>query len=139
MSLRSRTRLALAIPAIAALGLTSYSAADPFLNLSLLARTHGSSDPFSNSIAVSTGDILDYQVLIQMAPIGTTNGATAITSLTTALDGVNSLNFNIIQSSSDQIQTNFVSSAILNTDPTALNNDSWLGNINARGGANTPR
>jgi len=75
---------------------------------------------FSTTVGVAAaGDLIAYQVIEGMSPIGTVNvqGATSrtITSLTAGTDGVNSLKFDIFQIAADQIQSNFTTTTTLGT------------------------
>src|SRR5690242_20552531 len=116
---------------VAALGLVligsaSSAWADPLVQLFLLGRAAGSSDPFSRTVAVAPGQTVEYEVIGQMAPIGTsnTNGYThtphTITSLTastlTSGDGIQSLVLDLFQLPTDPIQVD-ISPVQLNTDP----------------------
>src|SRR4051794_25031348 len=70
--------------------------ASPLWNVKLLARLAGSSDPFSSSLQVTLGESVEYQLVGNMASVGTSNANVAvgtITSLTAGLDGGN--NFKI--------------------------------------------
>src|SRR5208283_3046151 len=61
----------------------------PFVNLQVLASA-SPTGPFNASLAVTPSETVYFEVLAQLAPIGTTNGTHTITSLTSA-DGISSL------------------------------------------------
>src|SRR5690348_2610822 len=139
-----RTAIRRAVIATAALLYNSSQLpADPFVNVTILGRISGSSDAFSSTVAVTAGQLIDYQLIVDMAPTGTTNtqGATVrtINSLTFGTDGINSLGFNVFQSATADIQADFGTAGVLNTDPTSLSNDSWAGAGGASGGTPTIR
>src|SRR2546423_12649214 len=100
----------------------SHSAAAPYMNVSLLGRVEGSSDPYSSTVSVTPGAIIDYQVILNMSPVGTTNTTVqrTITSLTPGFDGVNCFKFDIFQPAAEATQVNFSSRAVLNPDPSPM-------------------
>src|SRR5262245_60027099 len=76
--------------------------ASPLVTISLLGRVTGSGNPFSSHVGtiVSPGESIDFELVVKMAPIGTTNtqGANTrtITSLTLGVDGLNSTKHDIV-------------------------------------------
>jgi hypothetical protein len=102
----------------------SEAAANPFVNQTILARvkTTGNTNSFSSVVAVHTGDILEYQLFVEMADVGTVNNSTSlqasartIQSLVPGVDGINALKFNLYEASTDQIQVNFATKVTLDT------------------------
>jgi hypothetical protein len=95
--------------------------ASPFVTLTLKARVQGSVGDFTaDPIAVRAGNVLEYQLWVEMAPIGTVNsfvaGPVTTTRLITtygATDGVNSLKFHLQQTNTEQIQVDFATAATL--------------------------
>jgi hypothetical protein len=78
----------------------------PLVHITILGSTNPSG-PFSPNVQVSPGQSVYYQVLEQLAPVGTANGSKTITSLTahpatlpppTGYDGAGSLSFNLLES-----------------------------------------
>jgi hypothetical protein len=121
-----------------ALSLCCFSAshAAPFLNLWLEGRKQGSNAQFSGHVSVTTGDTIEYRVLVDMAPIGTTNiqfgRERTIEELVPGSNGVVSLGvLTLLQSANDGIQTHF--------DAPATLANGWDAGIGARGGVSTPR
>src|SRR4029079_8929958 len=104
----------------------------------------------------AAGDVIQYRVLVDMAPVGTANtqpGAggpvtTTIQTLTNNLDGMNSLSLKLGQAASDSIQVNF-SRGPITTDPDtgdpvdtqqgAILSSSWKAGTGAYGGDLSPR
>src|SRR5258706_5477435 len=91
-----------AVVVTAGLLLAQGSQAASLVNVSVLSSTDGGAT-YSNSLTnLKAGQTIQYEVIAQIAPIGTTNGAKSIVtrtdhpSATTAdYDGVNSLGFNL--------------------------------------------
>jgi hypothetical protein len=114
----------------------------PFVYAAVVGRVQGSGDPFSNVVVVqNVGDIVEFQVVADMAPIGTTNtnGARTITSLTSGIDGLNSHKWDLYEAATAGIQVDFATPATLNADPTPAANDSWGAGIGANPGIPTAR
>lgn len=111
--------------------------AAPFVNLSMEARYVGSGGVFSNYLNPMVGQV-EYQLIADMAPIGTSRGAITINSLTKAPtngDGINNLKLDIV--AGEGLQTDFFvfESGNLNPDPDAtLEGDSWAAGTGASGG-----
>jgi endonuclease/exonuclease/phosphatase family metal-dependent hydrolase len=95
----------------------------PLVNIQILASA-SPSGPFTSSLVVSPSETLYYEVVGQLAPIGTTNGSYTITSLTAA-DGINSLSFNLLDPATDTLPISFVTSTLAtpSTNPPAAS--SW--------------
>src|SRR5437016_9209116 len=98
--------LAAAIAA-ACLSAADRSSASPFFYIALTGKdlTAGDTD-FSSTITAHAGDVVSYQLVGQMAAIGTTNtnGNRTIDSLTAGVDGCSSFKIDIFQPTSDAIQ-----------------------------------
>ncbi len=95
----------------------SQVSAAPIFNARLLARNVTDGESFFNSLVfVDPGDVLEYQVVGNMAPLGTVYSGSSpftITSLTAPVDGANSLRFNIFETTADGVQVNFSSPSAL--------------------------
>ncbi len=139
---------AVAAAALASIGHSAW--ASPFVYFEILARNNANqTDAFTPSLAVTTGEVVQYEVLLRMAPVGTSNqqGAAAaktISSLTmntgsTNGDGVNTFEFDMFQAAAAAVQVNFGSALTLNTDPTPQSNDSWGAGTGPSGGTPTVR
>src|SRR4029078_4712724 len=99
---------------IGTLVLTAWASvqAAPLVNISVEGRKAGTTAWLKTIDQVAVGDVIQYRVLVDMAPVGTTNtqpGAggpvtTTIQTLTNNLDGMNSLSLKIGQAASDSIQ-----------------------------------
>jgi hypothetical protein len=99
----------LALVAAGTLGSMAVSAnAAPYLTVSMLGRVQGSGQPFSSSVLVAPGNVVEYQLNFQLAPEGTTNafaGAAANQTITNWVtdplkSGLNNVKFNVGQTSS---------------------------------------
>src|SRR4051812_6572217 len=111
---RRRSRVALLGAAVVS-SLAGYSAsADPLVYLTLLARAQNSTDPYSNTVTVSAGETLEYQVIGGVAPVGTTNTFWTITSLNPGPDGLLNHRFDLYESINDDTQVSFPSAGTLN-------------------------
>src|SRR5437016_4881926 len=82
---RSKKRQAILAAVGAAALAAAPSFASPFLDVTLLGRLHGSPDAFSNTVAAAPGAVIDYQVIFDMAPVGTVNVQGATTRTITSL------------------------------------------------------
>ena len=125
--------------------------AAPLVNISVEGRHAGTTAWLKTIPDVAAGDVIQYRVLVDMAPVGTANtqpGAggpvtTTIQSLTNNLDGMNSLSLKLGQLSTDSIQVNF-SRGPITTDPdtgdpidtqqNAILSNSWKAGTGAYGG-----
>jgi hypothetical protein len=67
--------------------------------ISILGSKDGGAT-FSNSLTVTPGQSLTWEILAQLAPVGTQNSHGNITSVVAGTDGINSLAFNVIDSDS---------------------------------------
>jgi hypothetical protein len=127
--------------------LASSAAAAPLAYLWLDARVQDSGEDYSRTVAVGSGDTIEYRVWGRMADIGTTNTNNGITRTITSLaattqiwagpqspggDGIFAMSLDIFQNPTDPIQGDF-SPAFPNTDPTPMPNDSWSAIIGATG------
>jgi hypothetical protein len=92
----------LALAAVAALcGTAGLARASALVDVSILAEdlTRGE-NTFSSSLTVKAGDTINYEVLVEMAPLTTTSSDNhTITSLVSGTDGVTSLSFNLTDTS----------------------------------------
>ena len=91
----------------------------PIINVSLLARPSGTTSPFSSSITVSAGQVWDYEIVFTLGlktngvyntnsvlPVPITSFKKSGPALLSG-DGVASLIYELRQSATDQIQTDF--------------------------------
>jgi hypothetical protein len=143
MSHLNRKTSVLAGAALVAAAWATPSHASPFATLSLQGRVTGSGDAFSSTVAVQPGggQSIDYQLVMDVAPVGTTNsnGSRTITSLTVGTDGVNSHKMDIFELATESIQVNFAAAGTLNGDPSPVAGDSWGVGSGASGGTPTAR
>ena len=109
--------------------------AAPFITLSLQGRVTGSGDPFSSTVVVSSSSqSIDYQLVADMAPTGTTNAQSTgrtITSLTAGTDGANSLKVDAFELATDTSQVSFTAAGALQ--------NGWGAGTGAIGGTPTAR
>jgi hypothetical protein len=143
-SKKSLSTFALALAAGTA-GLTAASAeAAHFLTVNILGRVQGSGAPFTNSVVVGAGDIVEYQVRVQLGVEGSINpsaGAATTQTITnwvpsqgatTPTSGLNNLRFNLIQiPAPGEIQADFDAPAALDAE--------WAVGSGASGGTLSPR
>ena len=144
MSHLNRKTSVLAGAALVAAAWATPSHAAPLATLSLQGKITGSGDAFSTTVVVLAGggQSIDYQVVMDMAPTGTTNSnftGRTINSLTVGTDGVNSHKIDIFELAADQIQVNFAAAGTLNADPSPVAGDSWAGGTGPSGGTPTVR
>lgn len=108
LALVALVALVVCLPVASALG-------SPLVNITIKGSTDGVT--YSPVLAVAPADtLLYYQVWLQLAPVGTVNAKGTITSLYKATgpttnqvkysDGVNSLKFNLYQTSASGVQVN---------------------------------
>jgi hypothetical protein len=118
---------------VAAAWATPAATASPLLNLSLQGRLSGTTDAFSSTVIVSAaGQSIDYQIVADMAPVGTTNGqGKTINSLTPGTDGANSMKIDAFELATESTQVSF------STAGTLQNN--WNAGTGALGGVPTGR
>jgi len=126
--------------------LAASAQAAPFVTVTLKARVQGSGNPYTTGpIAVRSGNVLEYELWVEMAPIGTVNtmitvaGTSTITTVRTITsysaepaNGVNSLKFNLYQTATEQIQADFSTAVALVTE-WALGTGPSGGTVTARG------
>jgi hypothetical protein len=107
--------------------------AAPLANIIMEGRKAGTTDPWVTSLQVNNGDVIEYRLVGDLAPVGTSNGTNTINS--TANSGLNSLSLKLTQAASDGIQVDF-------NDPIpaaqALRNN-WGDGTGASSGALAPR
>jgi hypothetical protein len=145
MSHLNRKTSVLAGAALVAAAWATPSHAAPFVTLTLQGRVTGSGDAFSTTVAVNPagGQTIDYQLVADMAAVGTSNvqGATSrtITSLTVGTDGLNSHKIDIFELATQEIQANFTAAGALNGDPSPVAGDSWSAAAGTGGGTPTVR
>jgi hypothetical protein len=118
------------------LGICAPLRADPLIHLTLEGRRLGSDAEFSAYLDVDPGDVIEYRLRAEVAPIGTTNvrldKTVTIEELIPGRDGINSLSvLSLFQSSSDGVQVHFEYPSVLE--------ESWNDWAGTRGGAPTPR
>jgi hypothetical protein len=162
--MKARTSVVLAMAALIALAPAVGALAAPFVTVSLLGRVYDPADPnpvplgpgWSSVVGVKATDKIQYELIAQMAPVGTTNGtltggaAPTITSLAGPLvvlvgdppepvlvgvNGIQSLKFNIFQAATDGVQV-----LLTNSTSAIWMDDQWkgasgvsLGTLRARG------
>jgi hypothetical protein len=127
---------------------SSTVSAAPMVYLTLEGRPYGSSDPYSTSVQVNAGGSVEYQIVLEMAPIGTSNTQTDSRGTTTTRTinywtppraGLQSTGLDLFESAADSLSIDFATTSTLNTDPTSQANDSWAGGTGANGGTVTAR
>lgn len=124
---------AISVPAMAA----------PLVNLSLVGRVVGSGSAFSSQLNnIPSGTQVEYQLIADVAPVGTVRGAITINSLTksqaTTGDGVNNLKIDLVTVLGGGGVVTFGAGGTLNGDPDAtLTGDSWANGTGASGGVPT--
>ncbi|MDR3660266.1 MAG: hypothetical protein P4L86_07680, partial [Mycobacterium sp.] len=102
-------------------------------NLEVLASA-SPTGPFTSSLQVTASETVYYEVVGQLAPVGTVDGSHTITSLT-ASDGISSLSFTLLSAGSSTLPISFVSSTLAtpSTSPSAAY--SWSAGTGASNGA----
>jgi hypothetical protein len=107
--------------------------AAPLAFINMEARKAGTTDPWVTSLNVGQGDVIEYRLVGDMAPVGATNGTNTITSL--ANSGLQSLSLAITQPTSSGIQIDF------NDPPPAAQalRNGWGDGTGASSGALAPR
>jgi hypothetical protein len=123
----------------------NHAHAAPFVTFSLVGRPYGSSDPFASTVVLpQNATAIEYQLIADMAPTGTTNVQSlgnisrTITSLTVGTDGLNTTKIDIFESAAQDIQLSFTSPGTL-ADPSPAANDWWGQGAGADGGTPTAR
>ena len=146
LALVALVALVVCLPVASALG-------SPLVNITIKGSTDGVT--YSSVLAVAPGDtLLYYQVWLQFAPMGTVNAKGTINSLYKAAgpapiqvamsDGVNSLKFNLYQTTSSAIQVNLatyggVDDPVWYSDVTLMDAAGWASGTGASGGEPTVR
>jgi hypothetical protein len=142
------------------------ASADPLVNVSIQGRIANTSDPFTNNLSlppslIESGVDIQYQIVFDMAPIGTTNTSEGMTRTIQSLnlstesffngsfgtdpngDGINHLTFDLFQLPTDPIQIDFFTQPrrdSLNPDPLINHEyDGWFDFFTASAGVNTSR
>jgi hypothetical protein len=107
----------LAAVAAAALLPCGIASAAPFIDVQILASSDGG-NTFTSTLQAQAGQTYQFEVVGQLAPVGTTNtngtGRT-ITSEVAGTDGIGSLSFNLANSAGDPVQINFNTAALQGT------------------------
>ncbi|MGO9468335.1 MAG: endonuclease/exonuclease/phosphatase family protein [Isosphaeraceae bacterium] len=75
-------------------------------NLQILASA-SASGPFTSTLSVTPSENVYFEVIAQLAPVGTTDGSYTITSLNPATDGINSLSFNLLDQATSTLPISF--------------------------------
>jgi len=129
----------LALVAAGTLGSMAVSAnAAPFVTVSMLGRVQGSGEPFSSSVLVAPGQVVEYQLNFQLAPEGSVNLNPPSTNRTitnwvdgATTSGMNNMKFNLGQTSSVSGLT-----AVMQDNLSASGDDgAWDDNANFNNGA----
>jgi hypothetical protein len=88
--------------------------AEPLVHFKLEGRRQGSADPFASNVEVSLGDVVEYRLRMQMAPLGTMNTWLNTTPPDeSGRHGMNSLSVAIVEGVNDPIQVDLASPAEL--------------------------
>jgi hypothetical protein len=116
-------------------GWTTAQAA-PLGHVILEARVQGTTDWKRGFLGAALGDVFEYRLLVDLAPVGATNGTNTIT--TTANSGFQSLSLQIKQDASASLQFSFDPPL---ADPNSLASfrNGWADGIGAGAGTPTPR
>lgn len=138
--MKARTSVVLVMAALIALAPAAGALAAPFVTVSILGRVYDPAHPtptpldsgWSSVIGVKAGDKIQYELIAQMAPVGTVNNTgvgTTITSLAgpavegdPGVNGIQGLKFNIYQAATDGVQV----SLPISTTAIAMD-DQWKG------------
>lgn len=104
--------------ALAALPCAVHAA--PLLNLQLLGSTDGVN--YTSSLQVVAGQTYDFEVIGELAPVGTVNSHGTITSETAGIDGIGSTAYNLTGDPSSALQINFASAILVGTYATGNGN-----------------
>jgi hypothetical protein len=125
--------------ALAVTGWTTAQAA-PLGHVILEARIQGTSAWQRNFLGAAPGDVFEYRLLVDLAPVGTSNTQGAITHniTSTANSGFNSLSLQIKQDASSSLQFSFDPPL---SDPNSLASfrNGWADGTGASPGTPTPR
>jgi hypothetical protein len=131
--------------------------AAPLVNISLEGRKAGTTAWLKEIPDAAQGDTIEFRVLLNMAPVGTSNTqrdpatqqmvTTTINSLNAQLDGMNSLFLKVAQNPADSMQVNFLRGPIQEDPDTGEPRDyqtdilpaPWRAGTGAFGGNLVPR
>jgi hypothetical protein len=127
--------------------------AAPLVNISVEGRKAGTTAWLKTIPDVAAGDVIQYRVMVDMAPLQTSNTqpgvggpvTTTIQSLTAGLDGMNTLSMRLWQAASDSIQVNFSRGPIVDEDGELVDHQqnaipsAWRNGTGAFGGNLKPR
>jgi hypothetical protein len=101
--------------------------AAPLVNVKMLGSTN-QAGPFSDTVTASAGQTVFYEMVVQLAPVGTTNGTKTIntrtshpTATTAGYDGINSLSFSLLGDAVNSVSVSFNTDAALSTITDAWN------------------
>jgi hypothetical protein len=115
------------IAAIVAVGIAGAATAAPLVNVKMLGSTN-QAGPFSDTVTASAGQTVFYEMVVQLAQTGTTNGTKTIntrtahpTATTAGYDGINSLSFSLLDDAANSVNVSFNADAALNTTGDAWN------------------
>jgi hypothetical protein len=105
----------------------------PLLNLQLLGSSDGGLT-YTSNLQVVQGQTYDFEVVGELAPVGTVNTHGTITSETPGFDGIGSTAYNLTNDPTNPLQINFVSATLQGTYATG--NGSRPGTPTATGSGN---
>src|ERR1700683_1874129 len=109
-----KSALAMAVMAGAMFGPAVCAKGAALVQVSILGTDPTQSEnTFSSSLTVRPGDTINYEVELEMAPLGTVNGSHTITSLVSGIDGVTGVSFNLSDTSL-LWTTNFTLASVFN-------------------------
>ncbi|MDB5323669.1 MAG: hypothetical protein JWN40_5300 [Phycisphaerales bacterium] len=115
------------IAAIVAVGIAGAATAAPLVNVKMLGSTN-QAGPFSDTVTASAGQTVFYEMVVQLAQTGTTNGTKTIntrtahpTATTAGYDGINSLSFSLLDDAANSVKVSFNADAALSTVTDAWN------------------
>src|SRR4051812_15059695 len=86
---------------------TSSVDADPFVNLNMYGRRHGSGDPYTQEVVAAPGETIDLLIAASMAGGVTNSNGYTVTSLALGTDGCNSLAIDFFEPASSPTQISF--------------------------------
>ena len=149
-----RKNLVLIMAAIVALAPATAALGDPLATVTILGRVYDAANPnpdpngsgWLDTVGVKAGETVQYKLIVEIAPVGTVNvletgdpeepdETTTITSLTPGTDGIQSLKFNLFQSSGDAVQVSLDTVAALQDPWKAVPAQVSGGTTRARGTA----
>jgi hypothetical protein len=112
--------------------------AAPLVYLSLEGREFGSNDPFASNVEVALGDLIEYRLQLGMALPGVQNKNLSQEPRDNS-HGINALSISMLQRTTDHIQVNFATSAVLGGETDLLVRNGWGLGIGAGNGRLSPR